>query len=206
MTDVDPHLSTSMGRVLDSRDFEVGGGAAAALAGAMAAALAAMVARLSVTHELPLSSETYESLAAEADALAGQLTAGAGQDIEAYSALKAAYALPRAPGGAAEPRQSAIEEGLRHAADVPLMNVRRSARVVAICTELHERSNPAAASDLAVAASLAQSALLGCARNVEVNAACMKDEKTAQGLLAELAAACDKAGQRCAASAMGDGR
>jgi len=46
-------------KIIDSKDFTVGGGSAAALSGAMAAGLVGMVARLSVDKNYGLSSEKY---------------------------------------------------------------------------------------------------------------------------------------------------
>jgi methenyltetrahydrofolate cyclohydrolase len=181
-------IDAVLARILDSRDFEVGGGAAAALAGSMAAALAALVARLSVAHELPLPAEVYEVLAIEADGLSSELSRGAVQDVQAYAGLKAAYALARDTGEAVRVRKEAIERGLYNAATVPLENVRRAGRVRAICVELLGRANPNAASDLAVAVALAESSLCGCARNVEANTAFMHDHEAAQALLNELGA------------------
>jgi formiminotetrahydrofolate cyclodeaminase len=186
-------IDAVLGRILDSQDCEVGGGAAAAVAGCMAAALAAMVARLSLAYDLPLSAQTYEDLAVEADALAAELSQGAADDVAAYARLKAAYGLAKDRDEAVVARKKAIEQGLHHAAVVPLENARRAARAGDICALLRDRSNPAAASDLAVAATLADSAVAGCIWNVEVNTAAMQDRQAAQALLDDLAALCTTA-------------
>jgi len=177
-----------LARIIDSHDNEVGGGAAAALAAAMAAGLAGMVARLSVSHDLPLSAAAFEEMAHEADALADELSRGAADDVAAYARLKAAFGLPKDTEGAREARSAAIEEGLRYAAAVPLENARRADRVADICDTLQGRSNPAAASDLAVGGSLAEAGAAGCLLNVEVNTDSMRGGEAAEALLEEVAA------------------
>jgi|GEM_PF-211231 len=181
-------LARVLERIIDSGDNEVGGGAAAALAAAMAAGLAGMVARLSVPYDLPLSPETFEEMAATADVLAGELSRGAAEDVAAYARLKAAFGMPKDTDAARDARAAAIEEGLAYAAAVPLENARLADRVAGICDTLHERSNPAAASDLAVGASLAEAGVSGCLLNVEANIGSMRSREAADALEKETAA------------------
>jgi formiminotetrahydrofolate cyclodeaminase len=177
-----------LARIIDSRDNEVGGGASAALVAAMAAGLAGMVARLSVAHDLALPAARYEELAEAADALAEELSRGAADDVAAYARLKAAFGLPKDTDAAKEARAAAIEDGLRYAAAVPLENARRADRVADICAELADRSNPAAATDLAVGVALAEDGLEGCLLNVKVNTETMRDDQAVAALLEEVAA------------------
>lgn len=175
-------MSDVLACVLDSRDTGVGGGSASALAGAMAAGLVGMVARLSVGRGLPLGDGRYEALAAEVDAAAAALLAGAYEDAAAYAQLKAAYRLPRDGDGAAAVRQAAIHDALAAAAQVPLANARRALYVLVVSGELQGRSNPAAASDLEGAWLLADAAVRGCLLNVDVNLEALSPSAVAQRL------------------------
>ena len=159
--------------VIDSRDATVGGGSAAAIAGAMAAGLLGMVARLSISKGLGYSSAEYLNMAEALDALAQQLLLGAVADTEAYLLIKAAYLLPKEE---KVQRAAAVQAAGIQAAEVPLANG-------AACRQVHElgaglvgRSNPNTASDLMVGLSLARTGLSGCAANVRVNLALIKDE------------------------------
>ena len=168
-------MSDVLERVLDSADREVGGGSAAALAAAMAAGLAGMVARLSVGRDLVLGDARYEVLAAEADTLSAALLAGAREDAEAYALVAAAYRARPNGEPEATARRVAIDEALIVAARAPLENAHRALRVLALGGELEGRSNPAAASDLAVARLLADAGVSGCLANVAVNLGALHD-------------------------------
>ena len=181
--------------MLDSTNATVGGGSAAALAGAMAAGLAGMVARLSPGRGLALGDEEYVAAADETDALGRDLLAGAQADADAYGLIKAACGLPRDGDTAVAARQAAIEAALVSAATAPLENARRALRVSEICAALHERSNPAAGSDLAAAVLLAAAAVRGCLLNVDVNTATLPDSPAAVRL--RDAAAAVGAGLEC---------
>jgi methenyltetrahydrofolate cyclohydrolase len=162
-------LADVLAGVLDATDATVGGGSAAALAGAMAAGLVGMVARLSMGRGLELSDAYYNGCAVEADVLGSALLAGSKDDLEAYRLVKAAYLLPRDGPQQTEKRQAAIHDALIAAALVPLDNARRALRVREICRELDCRSNTTVAADLGVAVRLADAAVGGCLLNVEVN-------------------------------------
>ena len=176
-----------LARILDSTDFAVGGGSAAALAGAMAAGLAGMVARLSPGKECGLTDARYAAIADEADDLRRQLQAGAAKDADAYAVVKAAYSMPREGEQAQVARRAAIEQALVAASVVPCDNARRAARVEDLCAELAGRSNPAAASDLDVGARLAAAAVAGCVSNVDVNTSMLPGSEEAARLSKEAA-------------------
>ena len=71
---------------------------------------------------------------------------------------------------------------------MPLENARRADRVADICDTLRGRSNPAAASDLAVGASLAEAGVAGCLLNVEVNTESMRTREAVEALLKDVGA------------------
>lgn len=173
---------TAFLRVLDSHDASTGGGTASALAGAMAAALAAMVARLSIGKGLGAPDAFYEELGAEGERLSLALAAGGARDAEAFDAVKAAYALPKATSEQKAARTAAIQAAMTTAAQVPLDNAALCARAQELAGRLAGRSNPNTLSDLQCAGHLARAGLAGCLANVAINLPAIKDEAAAAAI------------------------
>lgn len=173
-------------KVMDTKDFTVGGGAASAIAGAMAAGLVGMVARLSIGKDYGLHDERYEAIAGEMDTLCQKLTQGAQDDEEAFLGIKNAFKLPKGTDEEKVIRRAAVENAAVQAATVPMENARRAARILEICAEMENRSNPAAASDITSGVLLARSAVMGCALNIDANLPLIKTPEKS-GPLAEAA-------------------
>jgi formiminotetrahydrofolate cyclodeaminase len=163
-------------KVLDSNDNTTGGGTAAAVAGAMAAALAAMVARLSSGKPGMEPDEYYAERADALSLLADELFDGGRQDSEAFASVRQAFRLPKNSDEEKAVRSQAIQAAWKNAAEIPLSNAQRCARVLALAGELEGRSNENAASDLACAFYLGQAGLKGCLENVAINLPMIKDE------------------------------
>jgi formiminotetrahydrofolate cyclodeaminase len=156
-------------KILDPADNSTGGGAASAVAGAMGAALVGMVARLSIGREGMESEAFYHDVGGAAQLLSTELLDGARDDSDAFRAVQAAFALPKETDEERGRRREAIQAAYIHAAQVPLLNAERSARVLELAGRLRGRSNPNASSDLDCAFYLATGAILGCVANVEIN-------------------------------------
>ena len=154
-----------------------GGGAAAALEAAVGAALVSMVCNLTIGRE---KYREYEDIMAgareEAQALRAQALALAAEDSESYSAVGAAYGLPRGTDEEKAARQARIQEALKGATDVPLRTVALAARVVELCATIVDGANTNAISDVGVGALSARTALEGAALNVKINLALIKDD------------------------------
>jgi glutamate formiminotransferase len=147
-----------------------GGGSASAAAGAMAAGLASMVAGMSRGKKAYAQFDAELTAAlAQLEALREEFKAAIDADAEAYQAVVAAYkarknaALEQAVAG------EMVVTALRGATAVPLRVAECAAEVSALIETLRTKTNPKMASDLAVAAALAQAALEGAAANVEIN-------------------------------------
>ncbi|MEW6622656.1 MAG: cyclodeaminase/cyclohydrolase family protein [Bacillota bacterium] len=162
--------------ILDSDDFTVGGGSAAALTGGMAAALAAMVAKLSLKKDFGLTHEEYSEIASRAGELSASLVEGSENDVQAFAMVKAAYAMPKGTQDEKKERAAAIEQAFIQAALVPKYNAWNCHKVWELCTRLAGRSNPNASSDLETARSLARAAMIGCLLNIEINLDSIKNE------------------------------
>ena len=154
-----------------------GGGAAAALEAALGAALVSMVCHLTIGRE---KYRAYEQTMIEARATAEELRAQAlalvAEDSASYSAVGAAYALPRGSDEQKAARQARIQEALKGATDVPLRTVALAARVIELCAHIVDGANTNAISDVGVGALSARAALDGAALNVKINLALIKDE------------------------------
>lgn len=162
-------------RVLDATDNSTGGGTASSVAGAMAAGLTAMVARLSMDKKDLAPTQTYQSIAAEAEKLSTELFRGGQEDAAAFDLVTTAYKMPKDTTAAKDTRTRAIQKAMIHAAEVPLSNAGRCKRVLDLCQRLKESFNTHAASDLECAVYLATAGMKGCAANVRINLPYIKD-------------------------------
>jgi formiminotetrahydrofolate cyclodeaminase len=180
---------------LASGDPTPGGGSASALVGALGASLVSMVCNLTVGRERYADFEDdAQSIQAEAAELKDRLQRGIDEDTAAYGAVIAAYRLPRGTDQEKAERTDTIQAATIEAALVPLGLVEASAQVIVLAERALGKTNPNAASDLAVGALLGLAAMDGAAANVEVNLSSIKDEAQKASIAARLATA--RAGRR----------
>ena len=161
-------------KIMDSRDFTVGGGSASAVAGAMASGLIGMVARLSTGKEYGLTDERYLEIADTLDKYVVEFKEGAVADTQSFLGIKAAFALPKSTDEEKAARRAAVEKAAIQAARVPLENGRRALKVFEIAKEMEGRCNAAAASDMDAGVMLAKMAVADTALNVEANLSLIK--------------------------------
>jgi len=153
-----------------------GGGSVSALAGALAAALGEMVCGITlkkksmVAHH-PAVQEASHHLAQ----LRQRLMEAVDHDAASYEAVMAAFKLPKQTETEQAARASAIEEASKHAATVPLETAKVVVEVARIVASLRGITAPQAASDLAVALSMAEAAHRGAIENVRANLPSIKD-------------------------------
>ena len=160
-----------------------GGGSVAAHAGALAAALAQMVAGLTIGRKKYAAVEgEMKELAIRAAALGNTLSALVQRDADAYTAVSAAYALPKDSDADKAARDQAIQAALLRAADVPLETARACAEVAELALIGAERGNSNAVSDAGVAALLADAGCRAASYNVRINAMSITDSAAAKRL------------------------
>src|SRR5215207_9601084 len=182
-------------RQLASGEPTPGGGAASSLSGALGAALVSMVCNLTTGRERYAATEAeVRTIRDEATALLDKLQRGIDDDAAAFDDMMAAYKLPRSSDDEKAARSAAIQEATYRAALTPLALAEASAAVVDLAERALGKTNTNVASDLAVAALLGVAGLDGCAANVEINLATLKDEGRKSELATRLAAA--QAGRR----------
>jgi formiminotetrahydrofolate cyclodeaminase len=139
-----------------------GGGAAAAVTVALAAGLSAMTARLSVS-QLQDSAQLVD----QAERLRQRATELAQEDMMAFEAVHAAYALPkdRDPEG----RRLRIRAALAGATDVPLEIAEVAAQVAELAGRLATAGNPNLEGDALTGALLALAGARSALALIELN-------------------------------------
>jgi formiminotetrahydrofolate cyclodeaminase len=153
-----------------------GGGSVTAVMGAMAAALVAMVSRLTLDKDPPdeLGHE-MRAVLEHAEGARARLTDLIDEDIKAFDAVMAAYAMPRATDEQRAMRSAAIQTALHQATRTPLACARTSAEVLDLALVALERGSRSAAGEAAVAALAAGAAFRAAALNVAINLGSIKD-------------------------------
>ncbi|WP_336214225.1 cyclodeaminase/cyclohydrolase family protein [Nonomuraea sp. LPB2021202275-12-8] len=159
-----------------------GGGATAALHAAQAAALLGMVARYSTGEKHAEHAEAVAGVIAETDTAAARSLDLAEEDAAAFTAVTAAYRLPKG-----EERTAAIAAALVAAAEPPAQVAETAARLVELCERLLPIGNRNLLTDVAAAAEAARAAAATARVNVEVNLGGIRDEGTRDKLRARLA-------------------
>ena len=160
-----------------SGDPVPGGGSMAALGAAIAAGLTEMVANLTI------GKKGFESVEAQMTAvvenirpLREKLAKAMDRDAEAYNEVLSAFKLPKSTEEENETRQEAIQEGLKHAALVPLEVAEDGLRIMEFAGTVVAKGNPNAVTDGAVAAMMARTAVLSAVYNVKINLGSIRDK------------------------------
>jgi formiminotetrahydrofolate cyclodeaminase len=170
-----------------------GGGAASAVAGALGAALVSMVASLSTGRPKYVAYEaTLARCQGQGRALAAEFLRLADEDATAYAAYAGALKLAKESEAEQETRRAAIRSAARVAADAPWACVQACTRLAQAAEALAGRSNVNAASDVLVAALLADAAAHGAAENVRINLPATGDEAYAAAMNRKLDAELDR--------------
>ncbi|MEJ2170359.1 MAG: cyclodeaminase/cyclohydrolase family protein, partial [Desulfobacterales bacterium] len=153
-----------------------GGGSVSALSAALGAALAEMVANLTVGKK---NYEAVEGEMQEISATAGnlrrKLMAEVDNDADAYQGVLAAFKLPKATEAEKQKRTEAIQDAMKNAARVPLGVAYDALQVMDLAEKVIKSGNRNAASDGAVGAMMARTAVMGGLFNVKINLAAVKD-------------------------------
>ncbi len=162
-----------------------GGGSISALCGALSAALVEMVANLTMNKEKYKDhqdemSEIIEDISSDRKAL----LIAVDDDTRAFDKYMAALKLPKG----SEERKSAMEEGLKEAALVPLSVAKRVCTLFPSVEKVLTHGNSNAVTDAMVATMLARTCALGAIYNVRINLSSIHDE----AFVKELEGECDK--------------
>ena len=161
---------------LGSADPAPGGGAAAAVLASVAAGLVEMVCNVSAGKPDLADHEQHLTQVREAACgfRLGSLTL-ADHDGEAFTALLAAYRLPREDPAQQAARREAVQAATLRAATVPLEVAGNGAGIARLAAQLPGRSARSVLSDVGVAATCAAAAIDAAAVNVEINLRTLTD-------------------------------
>jgi len=174
-----------------------GGGAAAGVEVAIAAALVEMVCNLTIGK--PAYAEHDAAMTAARDrarTIRTEAVELVGEDEAAFSAVIAAYKLPRESDSERAARSAAIQQALTRAADVPRRTARAAAESLGLGEAIVAGANPNVISDIAAAAASARAALDTARVNIEINAVSITDPTLGAALaaaVAEIATELDRA-------------
>ena len=183
-----------------SRDTPApGGGSISALAGALGASLASMVANLSVGKgEFDAKYENLCELAGTAQRVKDELVYAVDADTEAFNEVLESMRLPKDTPEQIEARDTAMCEGYKSAARVPLRTAELCNQVLKLCLDAAQIGNDAVMSDAGVGALMALAGVQGAIYNVRINLPNIDDadfvadmKKDLQGLLQEAKETCD---------------
>lgn len=172
---------------LGSNSPTPGGGAAAAYAAAMGAAAVRKVVAVTVGKpKYAAHEEELQPYVAQLHTLSERCIALAAADEAAFAAFMAAYRLPRGTDDERAARATAIQEGVRGAAAVPLRLMAACREILTIAERVAVIGNPSAAGDCGAGAALAVAAMRTSMLNVTANVAAMKDAAEAMGYREQL--------------------
>lgn len=154
-----------------------GGGGAAAVTGAIAAALISMVINFTVGRKKYAEfEEEMQGYLAQLATLRAELLQLADEDVAAFTAVAASYAMPKETDEEKAARSAAMQEGLKGATRVPYVTAEKCLALLVLAAPVAEKGNVNVVSDAATAINLAHGALLSAIVNVDINLKAIKDE------------------------------
>ena len=162
---------------LGAKTSSPGGGAVAAVTGAQSIGLIEMVCQFTPENENENKSETaIASMVQRTKILAPKMLALGDDDVVCFEALMASYKLPKSTTSEKSKRTQSIQVCLAAAATVPLNIIKIINGVIPDIQYLADYGNPNLITDVAIAASLGQSALTSSQLNVLINLKQIRDQ------------------------------
>ena len=162
---------------LGAKTSSPGGGAVAAVTGAQSIGLIEMVCQFTPENENENKSETtIANIVQRTQTLAPKMLALGDDDVVCFEALMASYKLPKSTTSEKSKRTQSIQVCLAAAATVPLNIIKIINGVIPDIQYLADYGNPNLITDVAIAASLGQSALTSSQLNVLINLKQIRDQ------------------------------
>lgn len=159
-----------------SSDPVPGGGSISALAAASAAGLVEMVANLSGGGKGSETDKTrMKEISLKAAVFRKKLSEYIDRDSQAYRQVISSFKMPKKTADEAKTRALAIQEALKHAAEVPFSVASDTLKVMSLAEIVLKKGNPNAVTDGLVAVMMARTAVLGALYNVKINLKSIKD-------------------------------
>ncbi|NWF50420.1 MAG: glutamate formimidoyltransferase [Ignavibacteriaceae bacterium] len=156
-----------------------GGGSIAALSGALGAALSSMVSNLTANKRGsdPEKDLILNDAAEKCQEIKNLLVKAVDDDTNAFNDFMAAKRLPNKTPDEKKQRETAMQEGLKKAVNVPLKTAQLSFEAIGIAGIVAKHGNPNSITDVGVGAQSAYTGVLGGIYNVLINLKDIKDEK-----------------------------
>ncbi|WP_280370390.1 cyclodeaminase/cyclohydrolase family protein [Nocardia wallacei] len=173
----------AIGRYLEDLAAKIpapGGGAVAALHAAQGAALVAMVARYTTRAKDADNRPVVDRIIAAADAARDRALTLAEADAAAFTAVGAAYKLPKTTDTETAARTEAITAALLQAARVPAAVVTEADEILSLATDLLPIGNPNVVTDIGAAAAAARAAATTSQLNIAINVASLQETHGAE--------------------------
>jgi formiminotetrahydrofolate cyclodeaminase len=153
-----------------------GGGGAAAVVGSQAAALVSMVINFTVGKKKYAAVEdAFRGYLERSEQLRAELLALADADAAAFDGVSATYSMPKETEEQAAARTAALQDALKHAAEIPFVTAQKCLEVIELATPVGAGGNTNVVSDAGTAIYLAHAAVLAGLLNVNVNLKLIKD-------------------------------
>ncbi|MCK5879506.1 MAG: glutamate formimidoyltransferase [Holophagae bacterium] len=154
-----------------SRDTPApGGGSVSALSSAMGAGLASMVAGLTLSKKQYASVKSdMAEIGTKAQSIKDSLLKGVDDDTDAFNAYFGALKMPKKTPAEKEKRESAMQNGLKQAVEVPLKTAQESLGAIGLCLQVVEKGNVNSVTDGGVGAETAYAGLRGAILNILIN-------------------------------------
>lgn len=164
-----------------SSDPTPGGGSVSALVGSLGGALTNMVGNLTigkkVFDEIPDDAQQkMQENAKKIEQLTEELVKIVDLDATAFDGVMEAFKLPKETDEEKKARSEAIQEGYKHALEVPLKCSKKCLEILELQDVFANYGNINAITDVGVGTLLAYSALEGALFNVTINLKSIKDE------------------------------
>ena len=156
---------------LGAKTSSPGGGAVAAVTGAQSIGLIEMVCQFTPENETAIA-----NIVQRTQILAPKMLALGDDDVVCFEALMASYKLPKSTTSEKSKRTQSIQVCLAAAATVPLDIIKIINGVIPDIQYLADYGNPNLITDVAIAASLGQSALTSSQLNVLINLKQIRDQ------------------------------
>lgn len=163
-----------------------GGGSVSAYVGALGAALGTMVANLS-SHKAGWDErwEEFSDWAEKGQRIKDELLMLVDEDTAAFSAIMAAFGLPKGTDTEKAARTAAIQAATRRAIEVPFRVMQLAAEALPLAVAMAEKGNPNSVSDAGVGALCARAAVQGAYLNVRINVKGFGDKAYAERVVRE---------------------
>lgn len=161
-----------------------GGGSISATVGALGAALGSMVANLSA-HKRGWDErwEEFSVWAERGKAAYEEMLVLVDEDTRAFNQVMDAFGLPKERPEQKEYRKMAIQQATLNAIEVPFRVMKVAAASLELLEKMAEIGNPNSASDVAVGALCALTAVSGAYLNIKINAGEIQDTSLIENLL-----------------------